>query len=130
MNRFTNSWDIRVPPWLREWRRANKNRPYYFKVDRSTAQMVVDVLSKEYGIESPRIAAHSPPYPWNGTYEPEYGGYIFIHAKGHIKTVFHEWYHHLDYITDGAYDSADGKGGPMSLGWQFADRMWAALTRG
>jgi hypothetical protein len=45
---------------------------------------------------------------------------IRIHPRGHIKTTIHEWYHHLDWMTNGQYNSSDAK----QYAWDFAERMF------
>jgi len=49
---------------------------------------------------------------------------VLLYARNHLKSVWHEFYHHLDYQTKGKYNSSDRRGGESSLAWQFADRMW------
>src|SRR5229473_420450 len=87
----------------RVWRRENKSAPYYWKLDIHTAQWFVDYLTAEYEISSVRVAHMREyyehiPKKLNGGYvlsnlEPM----IIVHSRTHIKTVVHEFYHHLDF---------------------------------
>lgn len=49
-------------------------------------------------------------------------------SRNHLKSIFHEFYHHLDNMTDGKYNSSDRGGGSSSLAWIFADKLWAKFT--
>lgn len=46
-----------------------------------------------------------------------------------IKTIFHEFYHHLDNMTDGLYNSSDENGENTSLSWQFSDLLWEEFRK-
>jgi hypothetical protein len=49
---------------------------------------------------------------------------VLLQHRNHIKSVFHEFYHHLDNMTGGKYDSNDRQGGSTSLAWIFAEKLW------
>ena len=53
---------------------------------------------------------------------------ILLRPRNHLKTVFHEFYHHLDNMTDGLYDSDDHQGGTSSLAWMFAELLWKEFS--
>lgn len=127
MIRATKEWDIRCPKALA--RMFPVRRGYYYKVDRKQAQKIVKILSRAYGITMrANISIDKPPKGCNGVCHYLTGhSMIDVHARGHMKTVFHEWYHHLDYATRGKYNSDDRQGGPTSLAWQFADRLFDVL---
>jgi len=127
MIRATKEWDIRCPRALVEM--FPVRRGYYYKVDRDQARKIVEILNKAYGVTAKAVI--SPDKPENGNngtchYRVGYS-LIDVHARGHMKTVFHEWYHHLEHATRGVYNSSDRKGGPSSLAWQFADRLFDKL---
>jgi hypothetical protein len=132
MLKDTKTWDVRCPQTLAD---LFPNRTgYYFKIDRTQAQGVCSVLSVEYGIKCPNISDQPPHGGNNG--ECHYIGsgakkqsVIYIHARGHIKTTIHEWYHHLDWMTNGKYNSSDRRGGSDSLAWQFADRLFEVFRK-
>jgi hypothetical protein len=137
-------WDIRIHPSIIHWRAEclRLRIPYYWKLNVDEAQDLCDLLASSYGIHPPVVFAFNkhPAGPrvnaageLRGCYLP-YNNVILIHARAHVKTVVHEFYHHLDHVTNGMYDSDDHPDGSrghttsVSFGWQFADRFWAALT--
>ncbi len=139
MRREDGTWDVRCPGALYQLRDKlrtlpnGKPRPYYWKVDRKTAALVVRILSRAYHIKPCRILPENPPQsagPLNGMYDSAHNGKpaMWIHGRAHLKTVFHEWYHHLEAMKPEEYNSSDRHGGDSSYGWQFADRLWALLT--
>jgi hypothetical protein len=85
---------------------------------------MVRILAKAYGILPPKIMPVGPERGCNGQYSE---GQIWVHARAHMKSVFHEFYHHLDDETRGKYRSDDRNGGSSSLAWQFADLMFESL---
>jgi len=119
MLRATKTWDVRCPKELKQMFRAPR-RGYWFKVDRATARTVVRILAKAYGVRPPSVTDFGPDAGCNGQYG---GGKIYMYARGHLKTVFHEFYHHLDEATGGRYDSDDDK----QHAWNFADLMFNEL---
>ncbi len=122
MIRATRTWDIRCPDQLKNLLSPRKG--YWFKVNREKAQLICDILSTAYGIKPCTVMPDAPDGGYYGTYS---NNKIWVHGRAHVKSVFHEWYHHLDKCTKGKYDSNDHSGGPSSYGWQFGDRMFAAL---
>jgi len=137
---FAGLWDIRVPVALRRWELARRRLGgYWFKVNRVEARKVVAWLATAYGIPAPVVRDEAPKLR-RGTrgagrvrgcfYVKADVGYIEVHGRCHLKTVFHEFYHGVEYATDGAYCSDDQMGGPTSLAWRFADRMMEVITTG
>jgi len=51
---------------------------------------------------------------------------IVISPRSHIKTVLHEIYHHIDWMSKGKYNSSDG----MRYAHIFADLMYDEIRRG
>jgi hypothetical protein len=129
MLRKTKTWDVRCPPALKRMFPRSARRGYYYKVDRQQARRICGIMSRAYGVTVPHVMIDRPPPGWNGAYEWQGRGFgvIWVHGRAHLKSVFHEWYHHLDAATRGRYDSDDRRGGPSSLAWQFADRLFDAL---
>jgi hypothetical protein len=129
MLRKTKVWDIRVPAAVLAL--FPKRTGYWYKVNRVQATLIVKALAKEYGVSAP-VVDNVTPRDANGWYHPR-GHRISVHARGHIKTTVHEFYHHLDEVTAGRYDSSDWpdhrlshaneRTTPVSLAWQFAE-MW------
>jgi hypothetical protein len=134
MIKATKTWDVRCPQALADLFPVRKG--YYYKIDREQATAVVKILSATYGIKTPLILNEKPRDGNNG--ECYFMGgrngvarysVLRIHGRGHIKTTFHEWYHHLDWMTNGKYNSNDRQGGPSSLAWQFADRLFDVFRK-
>lgn len=122
-------WDIRLSQRLIELCELiiRRRKAYWWKISVVQAQEIVNLLSEAYGIKPCRVSSPPPKdLKCIACYDPEYG--IRTYAQPHIKSVFHEWYHHLDFETVHRYDSSDGHGGDDSKAWQFADLMWAVLT--
>jgi len=115
MLRKTKTWDVRCPEALAKLFPVRKG--YYYKVTRDQAREIVKVLSDAYDVTPPKISDRQPK-DCNGCYWLRERT-IDVHGRGHMKTVFHEFYHHLDHVT-GLYDSSDRK----QLAWQFADHMF------
>lgn len=53
---------------------------------------------------------------------------VLLYNRNHLKSIFHEFYHHLDNMTDGEYDSDDRENGSSSLAWIFAETLWEKFT--
>lgn len=142
------AWDIRIHPAIIHWRAEclRLRIPYYWKLNKQEAQDLCDLLAEEYNVSSPIVRNFHEDHMGqmalkvDGAKAGLNGCYfasqcvIYIHASAHIKTVVHEFYHHLDCVTEGQYDSddhPDGSGGrttKVSLAWQFAARWWEQLT--
>ncbi|MFZ5856319.1 MAG: hypothetical protein ACOYZ6_05775 [Chloroflexota bacterium] len=115
------SWDVRCPDKLK---RLFPNRTgYYFRVDHNTATKVLDILSEAYQISAPKLKKIPNGSKENALYEYETGT-VLLFPRAHLRTVFHEFYHHLENMTDGLYNSDDREGGLASFAWMFADKLW------
>jgi hypothetical protein len=127
MRRGSKTWDIRCPRVLTKL--FPERTGYYYKINRAQATRVVRILSRAYGVRAPEISDETPPAGCNADYSPlpRGGGRIRVHARGHMKSTFHEFYHHLDHATGGMYNSSDRQGGDTSLAWQFADKLFDEL---
>lgn len=129
----TGLWDIRCPGAL--LRMFPVRRGYWFKVNRDEARLICWALSRAYHVNVPVVDERTP-HGYNGWYHPRTQS-ISVHPRAHIKSVFHEWYHHLDHATQGRYDSSDSpayrltpatlRTGPASYAWQFAERLYNLL---
>ena len=118
-------WDVRCPDELSAL--FPRRRGYYYKVGHETAQEVLRILSAAYEIPAPKLSKIP-----KGSMEYAMYDYdtqtVLLYARNHLKSIFHEFYHHLDNMTDGEYDSSDGAGGSSSLAWTFAEKLWAEFT--
>ena len=118
-------WDIRCPEKLRNL--FPKRTGYYFRVDNDTAKKVLNILSEAYEISAPLLGKIPKESKENALYEYDTRTVLLYH-RNHLKTIFHEFYHHLDNMTNGMYDSDDRDGGSASFAWIFADKLWGKFT--
>lgn len=82
--------------------------------------IIISILSEEYKIPNPKIEPLPKTVVYRGMYDFQ-KKIVYLKKYTHLKTVLHEFYHHLDNMTDGLYDSSDNSGGSSSLAWQFAE---------
>jgi len=119
-------WDIRCTKELVDMFPKRTNYDYYL-IDISMARRVCDTLSRAYSIATPNVIFDSSVL--------SYGKYnfkrrtILLHEKNRIRTVFHEFYHHLDNMTMGEYDSNDRDGRSTSLARHFSIKMLDEFKR-
>lgn len=127
MLRSSKQWDVRCPTALTDM--FPDRSGYYYKVDRQQARAMVAILCRAYGID-PSLVTVSDDKPYGGNngvcwFLKNRRSRIDVHGRAHLKSVWHEWYHALDHATDHRkYNSSDRTGGPASLAWQFADRLF------
>ena len=98
---------------------------YWWKINQEQAVRVVQYLSEAYKIPPCKVEVKKG-FGAYGMYQTRTRT-IWMWNRNHIKTIFHEFYHHLDEMTNHKYNSDDNGGGPSGYGWQFADRMWEKL---
>lgn len=138
MLRETKTWDIRCPGSLfalkKKLGEMNRRSSYRWHVDALIAKQICDILARAYRVKSCKVkpgrgrlfkgleVAYSAPIRTG-----DRPTMFVVKKKPHMKAVFHEFYHHLDWVTDHAYDSTNGKGAP-DYGAQFAERLWNVLT--
>jgi hypothetical protein len=125
MNVTTGEWDVRCPDELKKL--FPVRRGYYYRVGHDTAKIVLTVLSAAYNIPPPALDKIPNGSKENAMYDYETNT-ILLYSRNHLKSVFHEFYHHLDNMTDGIYDSDDREDGSSSLAWIFADKLWTKFT--
>lgn len=125
------TWDIRCPGSLfklRDSLKANTN----YKVDAAIAKQIIELLARAYHVKRCQVKAGSArknklfkgldcvyTAPVRAGDRPT----LFV-RRAHVRSVFHEFYHHLEYITDGRYNSSDRLGHAQ----EYAQRMWNVLT--
>jgi len=105
------TWDIKCPQEMCNL--FPNRRGYYYKVNNSQAQLILDILSKKYGIEAPIVIPIRKSINANAAYRPP--NRVYLYSRNHLKSVWHEFYHHLDFHTAGKYNSDDRGGGRNSL---------------
>ncbi len=118
-------WDVRCPDKLKKL--FPKRTGYYFMVDHNTAKKVLKILSDAYEIPAPKLGKITKGSKEYAMYDYNIKT-VLLYSRNHLKSIFHEFYHHLDNLTDGKYDSRDRGGGSSSLAWIFADKLWEKFT--
>jgi hypothetical protein len=126
------TWDLFITLEIAEWYlELKKKGAYYWKINLEQSELLIKMLCNAYGIkEIPKLISdtaalkrkHCVGYYWArypGNYE------INVFPRCHMKTVIHEVYHHIDYMTKGYYNSSDYK----NYAWQFAELYFQSLTK-
>jgi hypothetical protein len=119
-------WDIRCPDQLKKL--FPKRRGYYYKVGHDTANTVLSILADAYKIPAPAIGKIPRGSKEYAMYDYDTKT-VLLYNRNHLKSLFHEFYHHLDNMTGGKYNSDDKSGGSTSLAWIFAEKMWEKFTK-
>jgi hypothetical protein len=117
----SSEWDVRCPDELR--RLFPKRAGYYYRVGHETAKKVLEILCGAYKIPAPKLGKMPKKRLECAMYDYDTKT-VLLYGRNHLKSIFHEFYHHLDNMTDGEYDSSDRAGGSSSLAWIFADKLW------
>lgn len=118
-------WDVRCPGRLKKL--FPKRTGYYYRVDHETAKKVLRILSDAYKIPAPKLGKIPKRSMEYAMYDYDTKT-VLLYWRNHLRSVFHEFYHHLDNMTDGEYDSSDRGDGSSSLAWIFADKLWIKFT--
>ena len=121
----SREWDVRCPDKLRKL--FPKRTGYYYRVSHETVEKVLRILSEAYKVPAPKLGRIPKGSVEYAMYDLETKT-ILLYGRNHLKSIFHEFYHHLDNMTDGEYDSSDRTGGSSSLAWIYADKLWAEFT--
>ena len=122
----TGKWDIRCPDKLKKL--FPKRTGYYYKVNHDTARKVLKILSDAYIISAPKLGKLAKGSREYAMYDYDTKT-VLLYSRNHLKSIFHEFYHHLDNMTDGKYNSDDKDGSESSLAWIFADKLWEEFTK-
>lgn len=125
MNITNQKWDIKCPGQLKKL--FPRKTGYYYKVGHDMAKMVLSILADAYNIPAPSIGKIPPGSNNYAMYDYETKT-ILLYPRNHLKSIFHEFYHHLDNMTGGKYNSDDRTGGTSSLAWTFAEKLWEKFT--
>lgn len=125
MNVTTWKWNVRCPDKLKKL--FPKRTGYYYKVGHDIAKKVLKILSDAYEIPPPKLDKIPKGCKENAMYDYDTKT-ILLYSRNHLKSVFHEFYHHLDNVTEGKYNSDDREDGSSSFAWIFADKLWAQFT--
>lgn len=124
MLRESNTWDIKCPESLINFFKEKKGS-YYFKVNKTEAENIVKLLSISYNIKEPKVLVDIKLLKnesCNGMYYPS-NETIYMYSMNHAKTIFHEFYHHLDKVTNGKYNGSDRH----NYSWIFAEKLWEII---
>ena len=108
------NWDIKITQemvdYYKELKKTGGN--YFYKLNKEQAKRWVEMLCAAYEISVvPKILVDKKALASCeacGLYVPS-NQTIYMNGRSHILTIIHEFYHHLDNITGGKYDSSDAK---------------------
>lgn len=119
--------DIRRGPdqrniiWLRVMNKLCNINAY------DTAKKVLKILSDVYKIPAPNLGKIRKERKEYAMYDYDTKT-VLLYSRNHLKSIYHEFYHHLDNMTNGKYNSDDREGSSSSLAWIFADKLWVKFT--
>jgi hypothetical protein len=126
-------WDVRVPSALRMMVIKGTHGVFLSRgarTNRTGALRIVSLLAEAYGVSPPTVrvsVAELRERGANAMYDPNVPeGEVIMYGTNHVKSIFHEFYHHLDRETRHAYNSSDAR----SYAWQFAELMYAEIKGG
>ncbi len=125
MKADSRKWDVKCPDKLIKL--FPKRMGYYYRVDHDMAKKVLKNLSDVYKISAPKLDKITKGSKESAMYDYDTKT-VLLYNRNHLKSIFHEFYHHLDNMTSGKYNSDDRAGGSSSLAWIFADKLWAKFT--
>ena len=132
-----NTWDLRVTKDMVDFYNKTKKEGnnYFWNFNLSSAITLFDLLSKAYQVNKPDLLSCTKKVnqiginPLTGKRTRAYYEIdtkrITMRARNHIKTIIHEFYHHLDNVT-GLYNSSD----ELCLANKYADKMYEILRKG
>ncbi len=121
------TWDVRCSDKIRNM--FERSKPYYWKINKDQALELLKEFCNLYKIREPELKVISLSKKCNYVaiyyWDTEMIG---MYSRNHIKSIAHEFYHHLDKCTRGKYNSDDRRGKENSLAWIFADKFWKSYT--
>lgn len=131
----TRSWDIRISKAFIHWYQKlkdNRTNNYFYKLNISQSRELVGILARTYGVVPPTVDINVKCLKKNnavGMYwyletPPHPAKMIYLYPRSHIKTVIHEFYHHLENVTR-KYNSSD----ELKYAHMYADKMYDKLRR-
>ena len=109
----TREWDIRITTQMIDfYKKIKEEGAYFYKLNILNSRKIIELLCDAYEIsypESIRVNVYflrknncNACY-FNNTSE------IYLYPRTHILTPIHEFYHHLEIMSGGKYDSSDDK---------------------
>jgi hypothetical protein len=125
-------WDIRATPELMTFYNSLKPRgPYFYKLGLEDVKTCVSILANAYGVICPKVVVNN-----SGVRRMRARAFynkpshtINMCTRNHIKTIFHEFYHHLEEVTNGIYRSGTAKASEHKYSHQFADILYDDLRQ-
>jgi len=125
-------WDIRVSQELMTFYNSLKPRgPYFYKLKLADAEQCVSILANSYGVSCPKVVVNN-----SGVKRIRARAFynkpsktINMCTMNHIKTIFHEFYHHLEEVTNGIYRSGTAKASEHKYSHEFADIIYDDLRK-
>ena len=136
--KFNRIWDLKVSKQMIYFYNTTKKNGnnYFWNFNLEKAVQLVKILSESYSIRVPKVVSNTKVLKelgkkyWGTT--KLCGAYfndnqtIYMRTRNHIKTIIHEFYHHLDNMTNGMYNSSDTK----YYAHIFAEKMYTLIRSG
>jgi hypothetical protein len=126
------TWDLFITTEIAEWYlELKKKGAYYWKINLEQSELLIRMLCNAYKITViPKLISDTNQLKrvkcvgfWKTNGRGDFT--INVFPRCHMKTVIHEVYHHIDYMTKGYYNSSDYK----NYAWQFAELYFQSLTK-
>lgn len=126
------TWDLFITKEIAEWYlELKKKGAYYWKINLEQSGFLIRMLCNAYNVTViPELISDTHQLKrancvgfWRTDGRGKYT--INVFPRCHMKTVIHEVYHHIDYMTKGYYNSSDYK----NYAWQFAELYFQSLTK-
>lgn len=122
------TWDIRLTPALRRMVLGATHGIFHsrgIRTNKAGAVAIAAQLAKAYKVRCPSIVVDVKALRQRGANAMYYfsGEVIVMYGTNHVKSIFHEFYHHLDNVTHGKYHSSDR----YKFAWEFAERLYAKI---
>ena len=135
--KFNRTWDLKVSKEMIDFYNLTKKNGnnYFWNFNREKAIQLVKILSETYQVSVPKVVTNTKHL--NDYGKKWYGGgvcgmyyyksqTIIMRTRNHLKTIIHEFYHHLDNMTNGMYNSSD----ELRYAHMFAEKMYSLIRTG
>jgi len=108
----SKEWDIRITTDMIDFYNKIKREEgaYFYKLTLSNSKKIIELLCDAYLISYPESIVVNVPFLRKNNCCGCYffsRSEIYLYPRTHILTPVHEFYHHLEVMSGGKYDSSD-----------------------